>query len=297
MQPSTDVSRLVDIMRALRAPNTGCPWDLEQNFESIAPYTIEEAYEVVDAIERRDAVDLCEELGDLLLQVVYHSQLAAEAGLFTFDEVVLAITRKMTRRHPHVFGDAEARSARSAKGQWEQIKAEEKAERAAARRRNEALDRSIGAADWNRPVANSAHLLDDVPGAMPSLMLAQKVQDKAARVGFDWTQLPPILEKLREETDELEAAAASTDDAACRDELGDVLFTAVNVARRLGIDADAALRGTIRKFRRRFALMEDEARRNGEELADLDLDRQESLWQSAKALAARQPDQLIRTPG
>lgn len=285
MEASKDVARLVEIMRALRTPDTGCPWDLEQSFETIVPYTIEEAYEVADAVERRDAIDLCEELGDLLLQVVYHSQLAAEADLFTFEDVVLAITRKMVRRHPHVFGDAEARSARSAKGQWESIKAEEKVERLRARQlAAEKLGDS--GADWSRPASHSERLLDGVPGAMPSLMLAQKVQDKAAGVGFDWTHLPPILDKLREETEELANAAASGNADECRDELGDVLFTAVNAARRLNVDADAALRGTIRKFRSRFASMEDEAQRQGRRLADLDLAEQEQLWQHAKALSA-----------
>lgn len=287
MQPSTDVLRLVEIMRALRTPETGCPWDLEQSFETIVPYTLEEAHEVADAIERRDAVDLREELGDLLLQVVYHAQLAQEAGFFRFEDVVLGITRKMIRRHPHVFGDVEARSARSAKGQWERIKAEEKRERAAAR--SEAAQNATARTEdvtenWNAQRAPADGLLDDVPGSFPALVLAQKVQDKAARVGFDWTELPPILDKLREETVELEDAAASGDRQAAADELGDVLFTAVNIARRLEVDADAALRGTILKFRRRFAAMETMAAHNGRALAELDLTAQEELWQSAKRI-------------
>jgi nucleoside triphosphate diphosphatase len=282
MQPSNDITRLVEIMRALRAPDGGCPWDLEQSFDTIVPYTLEEAYEVADAIERRDPIDLCEELGDLLLQVVYHAQLATELELFTFDDVVLAITRKMIRRHPHVFGDADARSARSAKGQWERIKAVEKQERQMARTRAESIADLESGSEWHRPSATTRHLLDDVPGAMPSLMLAQRVQAKAAKVGFDWTELPPIIEKLREETDELVSAAASADVAACRDELGDVLFTVVNVARRLELDPDGALRGTVQKFRRRFAAMEDSATRSGTTLSALSLTEQETLWQQAK---------------
>jgi len=281
MQPSRNVDRLVEIMRALRTPGTGCPWDLEQSFDSIIPYTIEETYEVVDAIERRDPEDLREELGDLLLQVVYYAQLAAEAELFTFEDVVETVTRKMIRRHPHVFGDESARSAGSAKGQWDRIKAEEKQERAQARlRRANPSDTRNDA--WNSNSDNGAAngLLDAIPGSFPSLLLARKLQDKAASVGFDWIEPEPIIAKMREETDEFAQATADADRAAQFDELGDLMFTAVNLARRFDLDPDAALRGTCRKFRARFGAMEDASRPHG--LAGLSLDEQEALWLAAK---------------
>ncbi|WP_182085043.1 nucleoside triphosphate pyrophosphohydrolase [Aureimonas sp. ME7] len=284
MQSSHDIARLIEIMAALRQPKTGCPWDIEQTFDTIVPYTIEETYEVVDAIERRDALDLREELGDLLLQVVYHSQLAAELGLFEFGDVVEGITRKMIRRHPHVFGDAEARSARSAKGQWNRIKEEEKRER----REERAARRSLEAngSEWlHVPAGDSDGLLDAVPNALPALPLARKIQERAATVGFDWTEPEPIIAKLREETAEFEEAAASSDRSAIESELGDILFTVVNLARRYEIDPDTALRGTVAKFRRWFSHMEDAARQGERSLADLSLPEQETLWQGAKASA------------
>ncbi|RIY01603.1 nucleoside triphosphate pyrophosphohydrolase [Aureimonas flava] len=289
MQPSRDIARLVEIMAALRQPETGCPWDVEQNFDSIVPYTIEETYEVVDAIERRDAPDLREELGDLLLQVVYYAQMASEIGLFTFDDVVEGITAKMIRRHPHVFGDVEPRSARSAKGQWERIKAEEKRERREARERmRSAADAPAEAGEWMPATdAGGSGLLDAVPGALPALMLSRKIQEKAATVGFDWTEPGPILAKLREETGEFESAAATDDRDAQEAELGDILFTVVNLARRHEIDPDAALRRTVAKFRARFAAMEARAAADGRSLADMDLEDQESLWQQAKGAENR----------
>lgn len=286
MQPSRDIRRLVEIMRALRDPGTGCPWDIEQSFDTIVPYTIEETYEVVDAIERRDPEDLREELGDLLLQVVYFAQLASEESLFNFEDVVETVTRKMIRRHPHVFGDEIARNARSAKGQWERIKAEEKRERLELRQRRQAAWNTgvSPPGDWNSTMDAGSHdgLLDAVPGALPSLLLARKIQEKAATVGFDWTELAPIVGKLREETDEFEVAAATGDRSMQEDELGDILFTAVNLARRAEIDPEVALRGTVAKFRRRFAAMEAAAGRSSRELKDLTLDEQEALWVSAK---------------
>jgi ATP diphosphatase len=289
MQPSRDIARLVEIMAALRQPETGCPWDVEQTFDSIIPYTIEETYEVVDAIERRDAQDLREELGDLLLQVVYYAQMAGELGLFTFEDVVEGITAKMIRRHPHVFGDAEARSARSAKGQWERIKMEEKRERREARERARAAAAAEGASgEWtsSRDEAGSG-LLDSVPGALPALALSRKIQEKAATVGFDWTKPEPILAKLREETDEFEAVARSEDRDAQEAELGDILFTVVNLARRYEIDPDAALRRTTVKFRSRFAAMEVQAATEGRTLAGMSFDDQEALWQRAKGVENR----------
>nr|BAT30037.1 mazG family protein [Aureimonas sp. AU22] len=275
-------------MAALRQPETGCPWDVEQSFDSIVPYTIEETYEVVDAIERRDAQDLKEELGDLLLQVVYYAQMASETGLFTFEDVVEGITTKMIRRHPHVFGDAEARSARSAKGQWERIKAEEKRERREARERMRASSFEDTAGEWTSFAEETeTGLLDSVPGALPALTLSRKIQEKAATVGFDWTEPEPILAKLREETEEFEAAAASADRDAQEAELGDVLFTVVNLARRYEIDPDAALRRTTAKFRARFAAMEAHAALEGRSLAAMGLDDQEALWQRVKGAENR----------
>lgn len=275
-------------MAALRQPETGCPWDVEQSFDSIVPYTIEETYEVVDAIERRDAQDLKEELGDLLLQVVYYAQMASETGLFTFEDVVEGITTKMIRRHPHVFGDAEARSARSAKGQWERIKAEEKRERRKARERMRASSSEDTAGEWTSFAEEAGTgLLDSVPGALPALTLSRKIQEKAATVGFDWTEPEPILAKLREETEEFEAAAASADRDAQEAELGDVLFTVVNLARRYEIDPDAALRRTAAKFRARFAAMEAQAALEGRSLAAMGLNDQEALWQRAKGAENR----------
>lgn len=278
MQPSTEVSRLIEIMRALRDPATGCPWDLEQSFDTIVPYTIEEAHEVADAIERRDADDLCDELGDLLLQVVFHAQLASEAGLFSFEDVVRAITTKMVRRHPHVFGDENARTAKSAKDQWNRIKAEEKLARAQARQRRAA---TTSTGEWRARTEPTGHL-DAVPGAFPSLMLAVKVQQRAATVGFDWTETPPILAKLREETDEFETALANGSADECQDELGDILFTVANLARRMAIDPDMALRGTVAKFRRRFAVMETLAKQDDRPLNDRSLEELEQLWVEAK---------------
>ncbi|MEJ1159397.1 nucleoside triphosphate pyrophosphohydrolase [Prosthecomicrobium sp. N25] len=274
MTPSRDIARLIEIMAALRDPATGCPWDVEQDFRSIAPYTIEEAYEVADAIERDDPVDLCEELGDLLLQVVYHARMAEEAGLFAFGDVVEAITRKMIRRHPHVFGDAEARSARSAKGQWERIKAEEKAERAASK------------AAHGLP-APPAGLLAQVPTALPALERAVRLQAKAGTVGFDWNDPKAVLAKIREELDEIEAEIdrAPPDPEARRDELGDVLFAVANLARHLALDPEGALRQANEKFRRRFAHIERRLAETGRAPAQASLEEMETIWQEAKTAA------------
>lgn len=271
MEPSRDISRLIEIMAALRQPETGCPWDIEQNFASIAPYTIEEAYEVADAIARNDLLDLKEELGDLLLQVVYYAQMADEAGEFRFEDVVLGITKKMIRRHPHVFGDEEARSARSAKGMWEKIKAEEKAEKSAARQaRGEPAQEHGGG------------YLDGVPTNFPALTRALKLQEKAARVGFDWTEAAPILDKIEEEIGEMREALASGDQLALKDEFGDVLFALVNLGRHLKLDSEAALSGTNEKFRTRFHAVETALTGQGRRLDEASLDEMEALWQAAK---------------
>jgi len=273
MQPSRDIARLIAIMAALRTPGSGCPWDLEQSFETIAPYTIEEAYEVADAIERGDMVELREELGDLLLQVVYHARLAEEAGLFAFPDVVEAVTRKMIRRHPHVFGDEEARSAGMAKDAWNRIKAEEKAERAAAR------------AGVERPgdlPASSA--LHGVPAVLPGLVRAVKLTDKAGRVGFDWNDPKAVLAKIREEADEIEAAldgAAGHD--ALEGEVGDLLFAVANLARHLDVDPEKALRRTNAKFVRRFRTIEDALAKAGRAPGEATLAEMDALWDAAKA--------------
>lgn len=271
MRPSKDVSRLLEIMAALRTPVTGCPWDVEQTFRTIAPYTLEEAYEVVDAIERGDLDGLRDELGDLLLQVVFHARMAEEAQEFDFGDVVEAITTKMIRRHPHVFGDAEARAAGSAKGMWEKIKAEEKAEKHAAR-----LARGLDAEDHGKGY------LDGVPVALPALTRALELQEKAARVGFDWKDAKPILDKIEEEIAELREAMENGDESAVPDEFGDVLFALVNFGRHLKIDAEAALRGTNEKFRSRLHHVERALEAQGSSLEKASLDEMEALWQQAK---------------
>jgi ATP diphosphatase len=274
MRPSKDISRLIEIMAALRAPETGCPWDIEQDFSTIAPYTVEEAYEVADAIQRRDLDDLREELGDLLLQVVYHARMAEEAGEFAFPEVVEAITTKMIRRHPHVFGDEKARSAGMAKGMWEKIKAEEKAEKRKAR-----LARGLDPEDHGKGY------LDGVPVNLPALTRALKLQEKAARVGFDWGEAAPILDKIEEEIGELREALASGNTGSIKDEFGDTLFALANLGRHLGLDSEAALAGTNDKFRRRFHHVERALAEEGRSLEAATLDEMEELWQQAKTKA------------
>lgn len=285
IEPSGDITRLIEIMAALRTPVTGCPWDLEQNFASIAPYTIEEAYEVADAIEREDFVDLKEELGDLLLQVVYHARLAEEEGRFAFPDVVQGITTKMIRRHPHVFGDEEARSAGMAKGAWERIKAVEKAEKAALRQATSAG--TTNDALWST-------LLADVPRGLPGLTRAVKLQEKAARVGFDWPSLAPVFDKMREEVDELAEVALAADPRApvetapsdvgrIAEEFGDLLFVMANVGRHLGIDPETALRGANAKFTRRFAHIERRLAEMGKSPEQSDLAEMDGLWNEAKA--------------
>ena len=281
MQASRDIGQLVAIMKALRDPTLGCPWDIEQSFETIAPYTIEEAYEVADAIERRDPEDLREELGDLLLQVVYHAEIANEKGLFGFEQVVEAITEKLIRRHPHVFGDEHARSARSAKGHWERIKAEERQAKAAART---ARSTASAAAGWAAAVgpASQTTLLDGVPLSFPALTQALKVQQKAATVGFDWQEDGAIREKIAEETREFDEALASGDRDEAEDEFGDLLFSLVNLSRFHGIDPEKALRRTTRKFRDRFAHIERQLANQSRTLQEASLAEMETLWVEAK---------------
>ncbi|RCS24300.1 nucleoside triphosphate pyrophosphohydrolase [Phyllobacterium salinisoli] len=270
MKPSRDITRLIEIMAALRTPGTGCPWDLEQDFRSIAPYTLEEAFEVIDAIERGDLDDLREELGDLLLQVIFHARMAEEQGAFDFGDVVDAITTKMIRRHPHVFGDEDARGAGMAKGAWNRIKAEEKAER--LQRRAE-----LGLDDGEKN-----GFLDDVPQALPALMRALKLQQKAAKVGFDWSEAEPILDKIAEETAELRDALQSGRKSDVAEEYGDLLFAIVNLGRHLDIEPESALRGTNEKFRSRFHFIEKSLKEQERSLDEASLDEMEELWQKAK---------------
>jgi ATP diphosphatase len=268
MTPARDIRRLIEIMAALRTPGAGCPWDLAQDFASIATYTIEEAYEVADAIGRGDLVDLRDELGDLLLQVVFHARMAEEDGAFDFGDVVETITRKLLRRHPHVFGEAQGLSPEAVEGLWHRIKAEEKAERGAAR--GDALAERTGA-------------LAGVPAALPALTRALKLQEKAGRVGFDWNDPAAVLDKIREETEEVAQAitAGETDEAA--GEVGDLLFVVVNLARHLGADPERVLRETNLKFERRFGAIERALAAQGKLPQDATLAEMDALWDEAKA--------------
>lgn len=257
--PNGGIKRLLHIMECLRDPDTGCPWDIEQTFDSIAPYTIEEAYEVADAIARNDVADLKSELGDLLLQTVYHTQIGTEAGHFTFDDVADAIAQKMLDRHPHVFGDqSRDKSAEQQKKDWETIKAAEREKR------------------------GEAGVLDGVALGLPALLRAQKLQKRAARVGFDWPETTQVLDKLKEEAAELVDAAADKDADAIEDEMGDLLFVMANLARHLGVDPEAALRRTNTKFTTRFAWIEAELAKAGKSPEDSTLDEMDSLWNAAK---------------
>ncbi|HZQ11476.1 MAG TPA: nucleoside triphosphate pyrophosphohydrolase [Pseudolabrys sp.] len=262
MKPSRDIARLIEIMAALRTPGSGCPWDLEQSFASIAPYTLEEAYEVADAIARGDLGHLKDELGDLLLQVVYHARMAQEQGAFDFGDVVEGITAKLVRRHPHVFADEQGRTAEAVKGLWERIKAEEKAERGEA------------------PPQGA---LAGVPVALPALTRALKLQDKAGRVGFDWNDPRAVLAKIREEADEIEAALDAGDKAEAAKEVGDLLFAVVNLARHLAADPEGVLRDTNLKFERRFASIERALAARGKRPQDASLEEMDALWDAAKA--------------
>ena len=254
------IDRLIAIMARLRDPETGCAWDLEQNFATIAPYTVEEAYEVADAIERGDLSDLREELGDLLLQVVFHSRMAQEQGVFAFDDVANAISEKMVRRHPHVFGPESQRTSAEQTHAWEIIKAQERATK-----------------------GKNQSLLDDVPTGLPALTRAVKLTARAARVGFDWPDVSFIFDKLREETAELQAEIETQDRAKMRDELGDILFVCANLARKLDLEPEDALRSTNAKFARRFQFIEAELAARGKAPADSNLAEMDALWDAAKA--------------
>ena len=257
---------LLSLMVVLRDPHQGCPWDREQDFTSIAPYTIEEAYEVADAIARADLHDLKDELGDLLLQVVYHAQMAEEAEEFDFHAIADAVTRKMIRRHPHVFGDEETKAAQNVPGMWDRIKAEE------AKRKEEL--------NGGRSSPESA--LDGVPLAFPALTRSVKLQKRAAKVGFDWGELPPILDKLREELGELEEEIKVGDQAKIQEEFGDLLFVMANLGRRLSLDPEQALSETNRKFMRRFSHIETRLSEMGRNISEASLPEMEELWNEAK---------------
>jgi len=265
-----DINRLIDIMAALRTPGTGCPWDLKQNFKSIAPYTLEEAYEVLDAIERGNMDDLKDELGDLLFQVIYHARMAEEGELFNFADVLSCICAKMVRRHPHVFADTQANSASEVNLLWDEIKAQEKA----AKLKDDDAIKTVS-------------ILDDVPRALPALTRALKMQKQAAKVGFDWPALGPVFDKLEEEMGELSEAVSVGSHAEIKDELGDVLFSLTNLARHLEIDPEEALRDANTKFTNRFHHIEHGLEKSGKSIDDANLDEMEVLWKEAKKLPAR----------
>jgi MazG family protein len=260
-KPSQDIAALIEIMRRLRDPQTGCPWDVKQNFATIAPYTIEEAYEVAAAIEDGDLPALKEELGDLLLQVVFHARMAEEQGAFAFGDVVQAVTTKLIDRHPHVFGDVAAANADAVVTNWDAIKKRERA-------------------------AKAKHgVLDDVPAALPALLRAEKLQKRASSVGFDWNNPNAVVDKIAEEAREIaDAQAAGADKAAIADEIGDLLFAAVNLARHFKVDPEDALRGTNAKFIRRFRFIEAELGKRGVQPEDASLDEMEALWNAAKQI-------------
>jgi nucleoside triphosphate diphosphatase len=266
MKPSRELSGLVEIMARLRDPETGCPWDVEQDFSTIRNYTIEEAYEVADAIEREDFDDLRDELGDLLLQPVYHAQMASERGLFDIGDVIESVTGKMIRRHPHVFGPEAANDAAAATVRWDAIKAEERARKAAM-----------------HPTKAPPSILDDVPQVLPALSRAEKLAKRAASVGFDWPDTPSVLAKVHEELDEVEVALSRSDQTALAEELGDLLFAVANLCRHAGAPAEAALRDANVKFARRFAHVEARAREDGVALGAAGLDRLDRYWNEVRA--------------
>ena len=259
--PSHPIFNLVEIMARLRSPNGGCPWDLEQSFATIAPYTVEEAYEVADAIERGDLGDLRDELGDLLFQVIFHAQMAKEQGAFDFTDVAQAICDKMIRRHPHVFGDAGARNSAEQTEAWEVVKAGERAAKGKAQ-----------------------SLLDDVPAGLPAMTRAVKLTRRAARVGFDWPTTAEVVDKLREELAELEVEIAAGDQAKAREELGDLLFVVANLARKLDIEPEDALRSANAKFIRRFNYIEKSLQDQNIKPENSSLEAMDALWNQAKAI-------------
>ena len=262
-QEPLNLSRLLNIMARLRDPETGCPWDIQQTFATIAPYTIEEAYEVSEAISTGDRDKICDELGDLLLQVVFHAQMAAEEGSFTFDDVAGRVSDKMIRRHPHVFAEATAEDGEAVRQNWEAIKQAERSE-----------------------AANGSRLsvLDGIATTLPAMVRAAKLQKRAARVGFDWPDMDSVIDKMREELDELTEVVTHTPDDKARleDEIGDILFVAANLARKAGIDPESAMLGCNRKFERRFRYIEDQLEQQNSSVDEASLDHMEQLWKKAK---------------
>jgi ATP diphosphatase len=259
-------------MAALRTPGPGCPWDLEQTFSSIAPYTLEEAYEVADAIARNDLDDLREELGDLLLQVVFHARMAQERGAFDFADVVEAITTKLLRRHPHVFGDQRGLTPKAVEGLWDRIKTEEKAERRARQQSQGEQNPSV---------------LAGIPVALPALTRALKLQQKASKVGFDWNDPLAVLAKIQEEADEIAEVIAEGDEEKAEGEVGDLLFAVANLARHLNVDPESALRATNRKFERRFASIEQALAQRGKTPSQSTLEEMDALWNAVKVEEGR----------
>lgn len=262
------IDALLKVMIALRTPETGCPWDIEQTFESIAPYTIEEAYEVADAISRGDRHDLKDELGDLLLQVVYHARMAEEEGSFDFTAVTRSITEKMIRRHPHVFKDDKVTSSAAMSVKWEDIKAQERALKAKER----------GAVTNASPPS----VLDDVPIALPALTRAHKLQKKASRVGFDWSDVRDVFAKVQEEVDEVQEALTQRDKEHIREEIGDLLFAVTNLARHVEVDAEQALKDANQKFTARFTYIERELTSAGRQIEKTSPEEMDKLWNEAK---------------
>ena len=258
----SDINELLEIMGRLRDPDNGCPWDLEQDFSSIAPYTIEEAYEVADAIQRGDPADLMDELGDLLFQVAFHAQMASEQGLFNFEDVVRSISTKMVRRHPHVFGDGEIKDAQAQTRAWEEHKAQERS-----------LKNPDGAGEG---------LLEDIPVALPALVRARKLGKRAAQVGFDWADAEGVRAKVSEELQELDDELTAKDAEGAEEELGDLLFALANLGRHLGLDAEQALSRANRKFLMRFRFIEQSLSAQRRSLGEASLEEMEALWHASK---------------
>lgn len=259
------IKQLIEIMKALRDPRSGCPWDLEQDFQSLIPYTIEEAYEVADAIERNDTDDIKNELGDLLFQIVFYSQLASEQHGFNFDDVALTISEKLTRRHPHVFGDAKVKTSAEQSKEWEKIKQQERE----AKSRNKNTDLSI---------------LDDVSRTLPSLMRSEKLQKRAAQEGFDWPNIQDVMEKVNEELNEVqhELDAEIQDKTKIEDEIGDLFFSCINLSRHAGLDAEQCVRKANLKFERRFRALESIAKNKMQNINNMTINELEALWQEVK---------------
>ena len=257
-----NMNKLLEIMAALRDPQTGCPWDIKQSFKTIVPYTLEEAYEVADSIERGAMSELKDELGDLLFQVVFYAQMGKEQDLFEFSDIVDAINDKLVRRHPHVFADVKFENEQAVHDNWEKSKAAERDQRAST---------------------DTASILDGVAHALPALKRAQKLQKRAARVGFDWPEISPVLDKLSEEIEELRQAIQQKDHAAISEEVGDLIFTCVNLARHLDVDAEESLRGCNHKFETRFNKIEQQLKNEKKDIHHCSIDELEALWQKAKA--------------